>query len=259
MEIKNELKPSLMRTNARYRGPTESEKYTNMMGEIAHDIKLLSTKLDRNEFIFNLEKGQSDFIRNNMAVYFNGENKALTSTIGTAAKIIGLQEEVLPLNDIGNAAWTVYGGCVKGGTVTERTLQSPGTQTPSGVNQRIAVVEGQILYFRIKVRLLAGEGQFLSIGSSDVNNGEGVLHSFTLPAGGSYVYVGVMIPCKFKETITLNIDVARGGTATAKIGISELSVNNVLLEELHLESANVAMKRRINALEEEIQNIMNNM
>jgi hypothetical protein len=229
------------------------------MGEVAHDISLLARKLDRNEFIFQLERGQSDFIKDNMAVYFNGENRPLTSNVGSAVKLIELQDPTPVVTDLVNTAWVAYGGCVKGGNASERTLESPGTQNPSGVGTTLTVVEGQVIYIRMKVRKISGTGTTLTLGSVDVNNGEGFLTPVTLPSDGSTIYIGVMVECKHKESITLNVDLARGANTTLTVGISDLTVSNLEIDNLHLQASNGTLKQRINILQDEIENIMNNL
>lgn len=64
-------KPSLIKTNARYRGPTESNKYINLIHETLHDLRLLCYKIDSNEKDRN-NIGQKEAIEANMKYYITG-------------------------------------------------------------------------------------------------------------------------------------------------------------------------------------------
>lgn len=77
--------PSLIKTNARYRGSTESDKFINMMQEIAHDLKLMCYKIDGNEL--NAENiGHREAVCGNMEYYIVGEGTKTMIEVPTAAK-----------------------------------------------------------------------------------------------------------------------------------------------------------------------------
>ena len=65
------LKPSLIKTNARYRGPTELDKYLNSIHETVHDLRLLARTIDSNGRSLT-DIGHREAIYSNMAYCVNG-------------------------------------------------------------------------------------------------------------------------------------------------------------------------------------------
>jgi hypothetical protein len=256
MEYKK--RPSMIRSNARFRGPTETIKYGNTVNETLHDIKLLGKWIDRDEFIFSLTRGQTDFIRDNFAAYFSGDKVTITSSTSTAADLFRQGEAVLPDIKLSDSRWVVYGGCVKGTTSTGYSLYSPGTSSPSGVQTTINVQEGQILYLRMKATGSQGSPLGFTIGSRNVNQGEGILVEQVLDDGD---YYGVYITCLHKEDITINIDLYTTGSnlPEVKIDFSDISLTYVERNPYHLQPINSSIKSQINILDEEIQNIIDNL
>lgn len=253
MRIDYTMRPNTIRTNARYRGPSEVSKYHNFVGEVLHDITLLGKIIDTNEL--NQIKGQSDHIKENLSAYFSGDTGEVYSNTRTATTLIGVDSPLLEEVDFSLPGWIEYGDCV----AETNTLQSPGTSDPCGVRYPVGVQEGQVIYIRMFVKLLTGTAQYFTIGSHNVNQGEGSLSTFNINSTGRWV--GHYITCKHKEEIDITVDVHRLAQTTfaGKVQISDASIMYVDRRDYNLEPLNIGLKAKLNVLEREIQNIIKNM
>jgi hypothetical protein len=259
MRIDYTLRPTMIKSNARHRGPTESGKYFNTVHEALHDITLLGKIMDRDDFIFSLTNGQTNFIEDNIAVYFSGEDRDIYSNVDTATLLIGDEGIAIEDTDLLSGLWTTYGGCQRTLSAGSIRLSSPGTTDPCGVKYSLDVQEGQIIYIRAFVKVTSGSAHHFAIGSQNVNNGIGSIVRYdVLPDG---LYVGHFIECKQKEGITINIDVNNGAESAfaGEVEISDLSIRYVDRSELYLQPINTDIKAQINVLDSEIQNIIKNM
>jgi hypothetical protein len=260
MEINYELKPTLVRTNSRHRGPTESEKYSNFIGETVHDLKLLGMTLDRNDFFFASARGQSDFIQDNMALYFSGENREISSNIGTSGKIIKVLGPVFDQIDL--TTWTPLVSTVS--KINNDTFQIVMSGSASaenrGVSKTLNVLEGQIIKMTGYFKDISGNPNSSGLGSLDANQGEG---SYTIidPVAGDYSIVEHYIYCTQKETLTLHIlgKKLADSSGLGTVEVKDISIDYVEMNTYNLEATNTSIKSKINVLEDEINNILNNL
>lgn len=254
MELKHRFQPTMIHTNARFRGPTESLKYSNMINETVHDLILLATILDRNR-----GKGQSDYIENNFSQYLNGEGNEIYANIPSVAKFAKVLGEKIEDLDLTDSDWASYGGCVVSGTKAAPVLLSEGAGDPCGVAYSLDVEEGEILYIQMNAALVSGDNTFLSIGSEDVNQGEGFYKIFTLSNQESEGYIDAVIRCRHRERIKLNIDLFRGAERLSSKSVKVLGLKILQLEEVDLkvEPTNSNIKSRINKISNEIANLKN--
>lgn len=253
MEINYTIRPTGIRTNARFRGQTESSKYANFVGESAHDLMLLGKIMDKDEFIFTYAKGQSDYIVDNMAVYYSGENQPVTSNIPTSTflhTILG--PAPLPSLDTWLGATKVSDGVYRIITIGGRPAAPI-----QGIMNTLNVVEGDIIHIRMHVKPITGTFTKFGIGSQNVNQGEASFSSYDIGTGK---YIEHFIECKHKEMINIEIypryDDDNGAGV---VEISDVSFSYASRDKYNLQPSNTVMKKRINLLEDEIDNIINNM
>lgn len=252
MSSNYELRSSVTRTNARFRGPTESDKYTNFVGEAVHDLTLLGKVIDRDDFIFSTERGQSDFIHDNLSIYFNGNNKEITANIGTSVKMVKVLGPVFENTDLTD--WTVVGCSVA--KIEENTFKITPTGVPAvALRRTIGVTEGEVIRISMYVKVNSFTENHLGyVGSSDIYQGQGSLSSYE--SKDSFLFVEHYLQCKQKETISIEI---LGNRGNGEFEIAHPKVEYMEINELKLEPTNTAMKRRINTLEDEINHIINNL
>ena len=83
-------KPSLIKTNARYRGQTESYKFVNMVQEIAHDLGFLYKKTinDSDE-----EISHKQVIKSNMKYIICGEEDGTLKNTTDTTKLSTIEGE----------------------------------------------------------------------------------------------------------------------------------------------------------------------
>lgn len=259
MIIKNNLRPTLTRTNSRFRGPTELSKYSNYILETVHDLKLLGSVLDRNEFIHG-HRGQTDFIKDNFVAYVGG-GEQITSNINTAATLYTPGKPVFDSLDLMDSNWTAYNGCTKTAFQDKIRLQSDGLLDPAGIGIEKQVEEGDVIYIRMGVRLLSGNGSAFTIGSHNINQNEGDVKRFKIPQNGSTIYVDKRLYCKHREPITINIDVQNVPDVLQETAVEIFNVEIKYMSENSLTVAptNTVVKSQINNLESNIKNIINNI
>lgn len=261
MIIKNQLRPTMIRTNSRYRGQTEAIKFTNFMQEAAHDVKLLGTFMDTNEVTDKL--GHSDYIYNNFAKFVEGTDGEIKSNISSASVLCHPTDDAFSNLNLLSSAWVTHGNCVKGGSQTKPTLQSPGTADPCGITAQLLVEEGDIIYIRMGVKLLSGDATAFTLGSDDITNGEivGDLTKFNIPLNGSIIYIDKRLYCKHREAINVVIDVHRlpGTLKAGKVELIDVEIKYMTEHNVAIKSSNSILKPGINLLGDRIQNIVDHM
>jgi hypothetical protein len=259
MIIKNNLRPTAIKTNSRFRGPTELGKYTNFVLETVHDLKLLGSVMDRNEFVEG-HRGHTDFINDNFAAYISGE-ASITSNVSTASTLVHPKEEIMEDINLLTSEWAEYGECMRGQGERGYTLESPGTLDPSGVGTQEYVEEGDIVYIRMGVRLLSGNGDAFSLGSHDINQSEGDMTKYEIPQNGSIIYVDKRLYCKHREPISINIDVHNLPEELGPVNIEvfDIEIRHLSENKLTVEPIDTVVKSRVNNLESKIRNIINNI
>lgn len=259
MILKNSYRPTMMRTNSPFRGPTEINKYSNFILESVHDMKLLGAMMERNDYIQG-HKGQADFIYDNFAAYISGD-APVRANMATAGVIRHPQGDVLDSMDLMDLNWVAYGGCTRAETESGVTLQTTGIQDPSGIATQKIVEEGQIIYIRLAVKLLSGQGEAFSVGSHDINQGEGDMKKFKIPQNGSTIYLDKRLYCKHREPISINIDVHNlpDMLEPTKVEISHVEIKYLSENDVSVTPIDTSLKTRVNSLEDRIQNIINNI
>lgn len=258
MIIKNQLRPTMIRTNSRYRGQTEANKFANFVQEAVHDIKLLGTFMDTNEYTG--QSGHADYIYNNFAAFANGTNEEIKANISSASVLCHPYKDVFENTNLLDAMWVTYGNCVKSGTQDKVTLSSPGTADPCGIATQILVEEGNIIYIRVGVRLVSGSTTGFSLGSDNITNGENVgdTETFQIPQNGSIIYLDKRLYCQHREPININIDVHRLPEVlqAATVEISTVEIKYMTEDDVSIQSGNKSLKPSINLLSEKIQNVV---
>jgi hypothetical protein len=245
------VRPSMIKTNARYRGPSELGKYSNYVNETMHDILLLSRKIDGN-------KGHADQITNNFASYFSGDNKPMTSNEGTTV-LLQEQGKEFTSAELDSTDWVPYGDCSVTKTESGYVLKSNGTSDPSGIYKEVQVSEGQMIYIRMKVKRKSGSANDFRIGSLNVNEQEGSIMKFAVT--GTEKYIGHSFLCRQKETIQLNIEVQGNSTLvqSGEVEITDCTITLIEVDEYKLQPTNTYLKSTINSIEENIKHIINNL
>jgi hypothetical protein len=258
MIIKNNLRPTTIRTNSRFRGPTELEKYSNFILETVHDLKLLGSVMDRNDFIDG-DKGHTDFIDDNFIAYVSG-GTPIRANVNTASTLYSPIGNVFDEVNLIENTWTTYGGCTKAQVLDGVRLIGDGLLQPAGVGIQKYVEEGDIIYLRMGVKLISGNGSAFTIGSHNINQGDGDTKKIQLPQNGSIIYVDKRLYCKHREPITINIDVYNlPETLTpATVEISNVEIKYLREEQVNVLPTNTVIKSKINVIESKIDNIINN-
>jgi hypothetical protein len=169
MELKKRLRPTMMNSNARQRGPTDSLVHVNMINEALHDIILLGRVLDEEQD----QAGQSTYIRNNFITYVNGGGEPISSNIASSSSMYVKAEPILKnsvkVSELIN--WTNFGGCTKTSVGNGVQLVSDGTAKPSGIYMEIQVEPGDVFMMRFAVTKRTGfsADHTVKIGSTNVN------------------------------------------------------------------------------------------
>lgn len=259
MIIKNHLRPTTIRTNSRFRGPTELGKYTNFILESVHDMKLLGSVMDRNEFIEG-HKGQTDYIQDNFVSYVNG-GRPITSNIQTASTLYSPGKDVFDEVDLMSTDWTASTGCTKSTGEEGVVLTAQGVYDPEGIARQLYVEEGDIIYIRVGVRVLSGETTTFTLGSHDMNQGEGDIKKFEIPKNGSTIYVDKRLYCKHREPISINIDVHNVPDILEDVTVEVVAIQICYLSEnqVTVQPVNTIMKSKVNTLQDQIKNMINNV
>jgi hypothetical protein len=251
MRLDNDLKPTITRLNARFRGPTESEKYFNLIQGTAHDTLLLSKVMDE-------DTGQGAAIRNNLAIYFSGEDLPVASNIPTTTTIATVTDPVFLSNNLSTEWNKISGVDITNPSNGVYTIATTGTTPPpmQGIIRSVAVIEGQIILIRMAIKKLSGSLDSFKFGSHNVNNGEGSMLSY-IPID-TYENITYTIYCKHKEVIDLSIRI-RDGSGLGEVEIKDFEVLYLDVRDFYLEALNSTIKSKVNVLEKEIQNIINNI
>jgi hypothetical protein len=264
MIIKNQLRPTTIRTNSRYRGQTEIEKYANFVLESVHDIKLLGSVMDRNDYIDG-HRGQSDFIYDNFSAYVSG-GTPITANINTASVLYSPLEELLKRDDKGyvdlmDMAWSQNNSCARTKTPTGVQLSTAGLNNPEGLMTVLNVKEGDIVYVRLGVRFISGDNTSFAIGSKNINQNTGDLKKFPLPENGSSIYIDKRLYCKHREPISINIDVQNTPSQleATVVEVFDVEVRYIMEDRVTVLPVNTTLKSRVNTLESDIRNIINNI
>lgn len=265
MIIRSDLRPTMIRTNARHRGPSESYQYSNYIGEVIHDLMLLGKVMDQDESKPEAFTGHSNYILGNLGGYITGQYP-VTSNIQDAAKLIHVKDHLYAgdnklADQLSSSLWTPYGNCVKSATGNKAVISSPGTDTPSGIGTQIMVEEGQVIFIRMAVRLMSGDGTAFAIGSHNINQGKGDVKNVKLTQNGATIFIDKRLYCQHREPITINIDVQYlpGKLGAGQMEISDLEIRYATENELTLGPLDTYLKPKVNLLEETVNNIMRNV
>jgi hypothetical protein len=265
MIIRDDLRPTMIRTNSRYRGITEREKYSNYVGETIHDLRLLGKVMFGDELIEAY--GHEFNIKDNLASYITGEGTHTKSNIASATTLYGTTEHIEvsggKLADlIPSATWVAYGGCTKTQTPTGISLASDGAFGVSGIGTSLNVEEGQIIYIRMAVKNVGSVPvEHFALGSEDINQGQGDITKYKIPQNGSTIYIDKRLYCTHREPVTLSIDVQNlpDVLSTPHVEISEVEIKYMTENKMTLGSLDGVIKPKINLLESKVENIIKNL
>lgn len=265
MIIRNQLRPTMIKTNSRYRGMTEREKYSNYVGETIHDLRLLGKVLFGDELTRTY--GHEFNIKDNLASYVTGEGEHTKSNIPTATTLYGTTGDVKVGGNklaelVPSATWVAYGGCTKNTSPSGITLESDGAFGVSGIGTTLNVEEGQIIYVRMAVKNIGTEpADYFAIGSTDINQGKGDTEKYKIPQNGSIIYIDKRLYCSHREPITLSIDVQNlpDTLHSPKVEISEIEIKYMTENKMTLGSLDGVIKPKINLLESKVENIIKNL
>ena len=259
MIIKNNLRPTAIHTNSRFRGPTELEKYTNFVLETVHDLKLLGSVMDRNDFVEG-HKGQTDFISDNFAALVTG-GTPIVSNIDTASTIYHPIGDVFEEINLLDNNWSEYGECQRFETEEGVQLHSNGLLDPCGIATQKYVEEGDIIYIRVGIKLIDGKGESFSLGSHDIGQGEGDITRYKLPQNGTTIYVDKRLYCKHREPISINIDVTNlpDHLEATTVEITSIEMKYLREDKVKVQPVDTAVKSKINNLDSKLRNIINNI
>jgi hypothetical protein len=188
------------KANARYRGVTDLEQYSNFVLESAHDMNLLSHVLTGNKKI-NMP-GHEKAIENNYIALFNGGVSPVMYDSFTASNLMKIDKK-RPINVPPLESWESVGGCVVSKTVTGYSLTSPGLVSACGIRTGLFVQSGDVLCIRLRAKTAEAIPDF-TIGSENVN-GIGSLKKSAIAVDSYGFYVDYRLYCKNHETIFLNI------------------------------------------------------
>lgn len=259
MIIKNNLRPTAIRTNSRFRGPTELEKYTNFVLETVHDLKLLGSVMDRNDFVQG-HKGQTDFINDNFTALVTG-GTTITSNVDTASTIYHPIGDVFEEINLVDNNWSEYGECQRFETQNGIQLHTNGLLDPSGIATQKYVEEGDILYIRVGVKYVSGDHDSFSLGSHDIGQGEGDITKYKLPQNGTIIYLDKRLYCKHREPISINIDVNNlpDFLEPTTVEITSIEIKYLREDKVKVQPVDTVVKSKINNLDSKLRNIINNI
>lgn len=261
MIIKNQLRPTMIRTNSRHRGPTELMKFTNFVQEAVHDMTLLANTMDGNDQL--RKDGHSDFIYNNFAKLVSGTDEGIAANAPSASTLCHPTNNVFKNLNLLGSEWATYGNATISGSDGVYQLYSPGTSDPAGISTQLLAETGDIIYIRMAVRLLSGDTQSFSIGSENITSGteKGSIKSFSIPQNGSTIYIDKRLYCQQRETINLNIDVHRlpDVLQETQVEISSVEIKYMTENNVALESSNGSLKPKIDSLSDKMKSIITNV
>ena len=250
MRIEKQWKPSVARTNSRYRGVTKKIQYTNFLLEAVHDMTILCNIMTGNEKTGML--GHELGIENNYLSIFNGDRDPGMYNIFTASKLCKAEKKKpLPLPALDK--WEVVNNC----TVTKKgdgfLLKSPGLLDPCGIRTPLYVMPGQVLYIRLKLKNTAPVDSF-KFGSVNLNQNEGALKSLSFSQSNDGFFVDYRLYCKHQETIFLNLFVHHLPSSLKAQEIEVLSFEAMYFNELDVATMplNHQMKSHLNQSRETI-------
>lgn len=282
MELKKRYRSTMMRTNARFRGPSSSLDYTNMVNEALHDMILLGQVLDEKRYTEEkngverevLLPGHSTYLRNNFSWYVNGESEGdgvVSSNIESATSLYVKNKEVtteggVKASDL--SSWVSYGGCTTTTAFNETyntngtILTTDGLQTPAGIQIDIPVEEWDVILLRMAVAKIDGTIESVEIGSDGILLDDGSQRNrsfsvFALPHYDSMGYIDHIIECQHRGVMTLQINILHSGlNHNGSFEIFYPEVQKMNKKDLGLVPVNTDIKARTNNLEAEIKNLL---
>jgi hypothetical protein len=193
-------KPSGTKANARYRGVTDLEQYSNFVLESAHDMTLLSHVLTGNEKTG--VPGHEKAIQDNYIALFNGGVSPVAYDSFTASTLVRLNRNK-PIAIPAIETWQSVGGASVVKTSAGYQINSPGTYSTAGIHTSLYVSPGDIICIRLRAQTNTDLLDF-SIGSDNLN-GIGSLQKFPIKTDTYGFYVDYRLYCRNHETIFLSI------------------------------------------------------
>ncbi|BCO16121.1 hypothetical protein_gp068 [Bacillus phage vB_BceM_WH1] len=227
MKQRVDYRPTVVRANAPFRGPTTIEGYHNFVQESVHDLRFLYTKIYENEGTG--EEGLSHKIDNNFNYYTHGQ-KNPACNVPTSTSICKTTESVVT-DKWKELAWEVYGQCKMTKQIDRIRLENPALDSPCGIRFSIMAEEGDRFYVRILARGVSGNTNQFAFGSESVNARKGHFYSEILSTEKDECF-DTRFSTDERGMVTFNIDVSRTPSVLEKGVIDILSYEVWRMEEV---------------------------
>lgn len=257
MRLKKKHKPSFHKANARYRGVTELNQYTNFVLESAHDLLLLSHITTGNEAT-SIKGHKKEMYENFVSVTTgdSGVGKANVHTASTLKRINHSLNVDVP-KDLGD--WIPLNGCEINKAGGGYRLSSNAWDDTIGMYATLFAEPGEKFYIRLKAKSATGASDF-SFGSNNIRTGpqtKGDTRKVSLEAGADYVTLDYVITAKYTEAIHININVHQDPEFLKEttVDIKDLEVYYIEERPIHLSSLDGLVKPKLDEIEEQINSI----
>lgn len=254
MIIQQKHRPTFHKANARYRGVTELGQYSNFVLESAHDILRLNHLIYGNK---NKEvNGQLNDIEDNFRAIVSGDREVSKVNLFTAATLNKIDEPIT-VPDLEN--WNQLNECIVKKTDDGVILESKGLVGTVGIYTPIYVQSGQKIYIRLKVKSKSGAPTF-TIGSANIRTGPsstGATKTTPVPQNDEYLLIDYIIPCKYTETIHLNINIHHlpQFLKQEEVEIKDFEIYYLDSKEISLKSYEEDIKPTLNAMNTQLKSI----
>ena len=248
-------KPSSTKANARYRGVTDLNQYSNFVLESAHDMTLLSHIMTGNAST-NVP-GHEKAVTDNYVALFNGGVSPVMYDSFTASTLMKVNKKSKLKTPADLTTWESIGNCSVSAITGGYRLSSPGTASSCGIRTPITVYSGQILSLRLRAKTAQALNDFV-IGSENLND-IGSLKKFPIKASSYGYFVDYRLYCKNHETIYINLYVHQTPTSVVASSVELLNIEFCYGEELpvSLIPLNGDLKTDLNQMRETLNFLKN--
>ncbi|UOE58051.1 hypothetical protein [Cytobacillus oceanisediminis] len=255
MRLEKKHKPSFHKANARYRGVTEHNQYTNFVLETAHDLVLLINVTKGNQH--TQQEGHEKEIYNNFVSVMTGDKEVGKSNLFTASTLQKIDKSRnVPVP--GMEGWSSIGGCTVTKSGDSFMLTSQGLIETTGMFSPLYVEPGDKIYIRLKVKSGAGAPYF-SFGSNNLRTVEqtGNTKKVEVSAGADYILVDHVLRCHYTEAIQLNINLHESPEflQPTSVEIKDLEIHYFQETSVAASSFDTSIKPSVDAMEEKINSI----
>lgn len=253
MVKKADYRPTVVRANAPFRGPTTVEQYHNFVQETVHDLRFLYTKMTENES--TNERGIAHSIDDNFAFYTHGEEQAFCN-IPTKATLCKTTDAVVT-DGWKDIAWEAYGQCKITKMADRIRLENPALDAPCGMRFSVMAEEGERFYVRLTAKGVSGDVFNFAFGSESVINGRGHFQKQLLSTEKEESF-DTRFSTDERGMVMFNVDVSRQ-PAILKTGVIDiLSYEVYKMEEIDCDVSplEVDLKPRLNLAERNLNQML---